>query len=582
VAEEATGNEANAPSGLSRMLPSDGHGTAQESESRGEVDVGGVPDLRSSPRTGLDAPTAPIAPTPAAAPNPFGRRRVIGEALIMLGLVLLVPAAHDVARILRAPYWLDESWVALLSRIPLSDLPERTLTSPLGWSVLLRLVPGGGEQHHRLLPLAFVGAAALAAYALGRLLAWRRWHQAVLAGTAAGVLVVLLPGQQQRHDLKHYTADGFAAVAVLALAAWAESSPSRRRLAAVGTASVASMLISHPVAFVGAAVMGAFVMMSVWRRHWARLLDTLLAGVATAAGMAAVYLLVTRRTRTPAVEAYWRDSYPPLDQGVSGILGFLQDQLADIGQPLGTYWPVMVALALLGVAVAADRGRPATALAAGLLPAILLMAGMLRLYPPAEARTSHFLFVVIAAFAGLGLMGLASIATRLFAPLRRTGALAPSAVVLAGLLGYLSVNADMLRVPSPMRGDVRSVVRYLEAHRGPDDVVVVNVGGSYGFGYYWRLDEPALLPNDPDTGGWSVSYPDNSRIIMAPSSTAGIVEALARAQRLATSGGRTGRVWVVRSHRNETDQERWTTALAGRGRDIDVGGLEPVLVIGPA
>src|SRR4051812_16885988 len=72
-------------------------------------------------------------------------------------LGLLVLAVHDVGYLLRQPYWLDESWVAVSTKVAWRDLPLVSAASPLGWTALLRLVPGAAPERQRLVPLAFAG-----------------------------------------------------------------------------------------------------------------------------------------------------------------------------------------------------------------------------------------------------------------------------------------------------------------------------------------------------------------------------------------------------------------------------------------
>ena len=38
-------------------------------------------------------------------------------------------------------------------------------------------------------------------------------------------------------------------------------------------------------------------------------------------------------------------------------------------------------------------------------------------------------------------------------------------------------------------------MRYLEAHRQPGDVILVNLGASWGFGYYWTPNAPERVKN---------------------------------------------------------------------------------------
>ena len=68
------------------------------------------------------------------------------EQLAVLLLGLLVLLVHDVEYMLRQSFWTDEAWVAVTTRFPLSQLPVTTSSTPIGWSVLVRLVTVSGTR----------------------------------------------------------------------------------------------------------------------------------------------------------------------------------------------------------------------------------------------------------------------------------------------------------------------------------------------------------------------------------------------------------------------------------------------------
>ncbi|MEK8107833.1 hypothetical protein NKG94_27590 [Micromonospora sp. M12] len=91
---------------------------------------------------------------------PATRRRGSSADWVAVAVLLaLVPVVHDLKTALTASYWLDEAWVALSVRLPLSDLPVVTSSTPLGWSLLLRLVPD--TDYLRVVPIAFHGLRLL-------------------------------------------------------------------------------------------------------------------------------------------------------------------------------------------------------------------------------------------------------------------------------------------------------------------------------------------------------------------------------------------------------------------------------------
>jgi hypothetical protein len=103
-----------------------------------------------------EAATDEEAESPAPPPLRDRVRDVARSGLEPVWAVLLAAltfVVHDVARIIDQSYWLGEAWVADSTRAPLADAPQLTSSSPLGWTVALRLVIFGGPQRHRLLPL---------------------------------------------------------------------------------------------------------------------------------------------------------------------------------------------------------------------------------------------------------------------------------------------------------------------------------------------------------------------------------------------------------------------------------------------
>ena len=72
-----------------------------------------------------------------APPSPAPRGKLY-DAIAIAALLALFFVVHDVKSMLTAPYFLDEAWVALSVRFPISELPVVTASTPLGWSFLLR------------------------------------------------------------------------------------------------------------------------------------------------------------------------------------------------------------------------------------------------------------------------------------------------------------------------------------------------------------------------------------------------------------------------------------------------------------
>src|SRR5262249_22994717 len=91
--------------------------------------------------------------------------------LVLIAAVVTV-GGQPLHAILSHSYWLDEAWVAILLRVPWTRVPTVALTTPLGFSALLRLVPGSGLQRARLVVLMFSVLTVVMAYVFARALAW--------------------------------------------------------------------------------------------------------------------------------------------------------------------------------------------------------------------------------------------------------------------------------------------------------------------------------------------------------------------------------------------------------------------------
>ncbi|MEV4134237.1 hypothetical protein AB0J72_18950 [Dactylosporangium sp. NPDC049742] len=504
------------------------------------------------------------------------------DAVAVGALLAAVPVVHRIGPALDAPYWLDESWVALAAKAPLADLPWVTASTPLGWTLLVWSVPGGG-QLQRLIPLLFLAGSVLAGYAFGRCLGWPGRGWAVAAGLAAGAATLLIPAQLVRHDLKQYTAEGAVALLLLAMTAWLESAWSRRRLVLLGAGVVAGMLFSHPAALIGAAVLGAVLLTSAVGAPRGRLRDTALVSAGTAAAALLVYVVLDRPNRNDALAGYWSGYFPT----VGGLPSYLGTRLAELTPALGAPWQLVAAAAAVGVVAVARLRRPATALALLLIPVIVVAAALAGVYPLLDQRTSHFLLVVAAAVAGTGLVRTAADLTgHLPARTRaRTRSVVAAVLVVTTVSAYAIANSGaLLRPPAPgdPGEDVRAQVAYVASHRRPGDVIAVNMSGQFGFAYYWTEDPPLLRRGGPMATGWYVSYTAGSRILVATGrDTAAVADLVAAAERLAGAGGR---IWLVRSHVNADERAAWQAALAGGVVDEVTVGPEPLatLTVGQA
>ena len=329
-------------------------------------------------------------------------------AVLLLGLLVLV--VHDVGYLLRHPFWTDESWVAVTTRFPLSQLPATTSSTPIGWSALLRVVTVGRTQTGRLLPLAFAGVSVMIAYWFARRLGWPGRAASVTAGLLAGIGVLLVPAMLVRNDLKEYTADACMALLALALTSQLEREWSRWRLAGLSVAVWGGMLLSHTVAFVGIAAFGAVCAVQLARRAWRRLAEAAVAGAGTAVLMLGVYEAFDARAVVPGLTAYWAGYYLPAAHGLQASSTFVISRFDAVHAffGLGPVW-LGIPLFIAGLVTIFRLGRPATAIAVIVLWPEMLAVSALKKYPFLDERTSTFLFVITVVVAAIGVAGLGSL-----------------------------------------------------------------------------------------------------------------------------------------------------------------------------
>ena len=259
-------------------------------------------------RAGNDPEAAPGRP---ARSGRDGRLRLIDVGLAAV-LALAVLIVHDVPYLLHHSFWVDEAWVADTVRARIGLTPSLASSTPLGWTYLLRLVPFGGAQRLRLVPLAFAMLAAAAGYLFGRELRLTRFATGVLTGAA----VLLSPAMLVRDDLKQYTAEAFACLAVWILVARVENEWGRRRLAAIAATASLGLLFANTVIFVGVAAMACLALECLVTRHYRRLAEVAVAAAGMLAVALVIYATLIRPQVTPRLVAYWDPFYMPTTERV--------------------------------------------------------------------------------------------------------------------------------------------------------------------------------------------------------------------------------------------------------------------------
>jgi hypothetical protein len=483
----------------------------------------------------------------------------------------------DVGYLLHQPYWLDEAWVADSVRAPLSVVPRLASSTPLGWTLLLRLVPFGGPERQRLVPLAFYALAVAIAYLLGRELRLTRFASGLL--TAAAVL--LAPSMLARGDLKQYTAEACSAVLLWLLVARVETTWGRWRLTALAVTASAGCLFASTAIFTGSAAFACLGLECLVRRQWRRLAELAVAGVGALVIFAVVYVVVLRPQINLGLANYWRPWYLPGNK--PNALLFLQAQLARVAPYLAVAGRSGIgvglfvgAMAALGVVALARMGRYALA---ALLPATLavsIVASAARLYPFGDERTSTFWLVMVPVLMAIGVAAVIhAVSSGRMTPgttrspggarARWAAALAATAVAVTALATvnarWISVREIAINPENPY-----DQITYVEAHFRPGDVILVNEEATYAFAYYYKTPPGSYPATTVTANGFFPAYPDDPRIIaLTNRDQPTIANAVARAVDMiaAERPGHRGRIWAIRDHLSLEETAYWRYALAG-------------------
>lgn len=489
---------------------------------------------------------------------------------------------HPVRTMLKHPFWLDEAWVAALTRAPLTRLPHLSSSAPFGFVVLLKLVPGSGLQRGRLVVLGFSVLTVSATYVLTRTLGWQRRSSARFAATAAALVVMLAPLSLIRNDLKQYTCDAFCAVVLLGVGAWAERTSNRTSLVWLAIAGVATAPFSSTALFVTVALFAGLLASAVLDRARTRAIEIVVVGAATGAALAAYFVGAVAPNLNAKLRAYWASQY--LSGSPQHIVHATWNRLARLGPDLAMPAAVFVVLFGLGLVVLTRVRARALAIALPFLWFEMALIGRLRRYPFLDLRTSQFLLVSSLIVVVLGAVGLVALA-RALPPVRGveigTGAAVALTVALATLFTIGCVHyVRELNIPAE---DVRSETFAVAAQLRTHDVVLVNESGNFGFSYYWPHGH--LTFHHDDSGQGFATAVSGVDAIYVPTRTAkdiaqGLRAAVARWQH----AGAGSRLFIVRTHLSSDEQASWERAFTSLGLKprVQAVGSDPLLVLGPA
>lgn len=492
------------------------------------------------------------------------------DICLAVAVGLCVLAVHDVPYLLRHSFWVDEAWVAETVRARIGLTPSLASSTPLGWTFLLRLVPFGGPERLRLVPLGFAALAAATGYLFGRELRLTPFVTGILTGAAA----LLSPAMLVRDDLKQYTAEAFACLVLWLLVARIENEWRLWRLITIAATASVGMLFANTVIFVGVAAMASLALECLVTRHYRRLAEVAAASAGMLVVSLAIYLTLVRPQITHNLVTYWAPFYMPT-RSASAALSFVNLELHRLAPYMGFPLVVDAVLALAGIAALIWLRRFALAAMFPIMLAIAIAASAAREYPFGDLRTSTFWLVMVPVLMAVGVAAAGRLAARID---RR----APLVVAAVALAVWVPVTDTYIRSHPIPNEDVHSEVTYLDAHFRPGDVVIVSYGASFGFAYYYP--QAPSFPVGDGPNGHVVAYPQLPwMVVMTARRAVDIANALAaaRAKIAAESAGARGRIWIVRSHQTRTEIRAWRRDLAGdRVRTIHVGP-DPILELPP-
>ena len=503
------------------------------------------------------------------------------DTAIVIVAVIATIFLHPYRAALRHPFWLDEAWVAVLTKAPFTRLPRLSSSAPVGFVALLRLVPGTGLQRGRLVVLAFSELTVAATYVLVRSLGWRQRWIARFAAIVAALVVMLAPLSLIRNDLKQYTCDAFCAVALLAVGAWAERRSTRWSLVWLSVASIATAPFSSTALFVAVAVYAGLLVSAAINRSGRRVVEVLVSGAVTGAVLGGYFLAVVAPNLKPKLRAYWNTLY--LNGSLPHMVHLSWSRLVRLDPSLAMPAWVFVVLFAFGIVVLARLGVWVVAVAMPFLWLEMALMGGLERYPFLDLRTSHFLLVSSLVVVALGAIGVVEVVRRLVARLDDKvawGAAGVVAVALAVPFGFgFSNSIRQLHIPAE---DVRTETRAVAASVRSRDVVVVSISADFGFSYYWPQGHLRFFANDSGQG-FRTEVAGLNAIYVPDRTGAGILTSMREAVARRKAAGAGSRIYIVRSHLTAEEGVAWRQAFEQLGltpRVVRVG-IDPLLVVDP-
>jgi hypothetical protein len=406
---------------------------------------------------------------------------------------------------------------------------------------------------------------------LVRSFAWSTVAHARLAATTAAFVAACTPAMLMRDDVKQYTSDAFVALLVLVVVRWIDHDPRDWLVARLGCISALAVPFSTSSAFVVVAAFGALLVSALLHRAFRRATATVIVGTAVAGFYAAFFGAVVAPTVNASLREYWHNAY--LSGSPSDMLVEAWNRLDALAIFLAMPAAVALALFAIGSAALARQRDTALAVTVPLLWLEMFALGRARVYPFLELRTSLFAIVPSLVVVGTGAVCVCiAIIER-----RRLLGLA-CGVCLAALFAIgVAPTVHYFGIPNE---DIRGQTRYVAAHMGPNDVVIVNALASWGLAYYWPRGHIHIVENDDLPAGFLAELSGVHAQYATGNTYEAVLATLREALRQGPVSPEARRLFVVRTHLNDQERGAWTRAFAAlhlQPEEIDTGS-EPLVV----
>lgn len=361
---------------------------------------------------------------------------------------------------------MHRSYAGLFQRLDFNQ------AAPPGFLVLQKLAVdlfGSSPYALRLVPLLAGTAACVLVHPVTARIAGR-----AAATIALALFAVSAPLVSYSLTNKQYAVDVAVALALLALMLAIRDRLDTNRAAVLALGGAAAVLLSHPAAFVLAAIWMVLMGESAASRRWRDVANLSAVTLVWLSAFAAAYLLTSASIGQIRRAVADGASGLPAVRGIGGIARYL---LGVPGFPAGVRIAITSIALLLGVAGATALLRRTSGLAAALiLPAVVaVVAVAVGLYPN-FGRTFLFaapsLIILIATGVGVFLTGRWPLPGR-----------AAAAAVLLMLLGVEAFQTLEHPRPGPVT-DSAAVLSYLAEHGRPGDALYVSRTAQYTYRYY--------------------------------------------------------------------------------------------------